>query len=77
LNHHIDRLWLHQAFLRTRRDGATGVDGQTAAAFAEDLPGNLQSLLDRAKTGTYRARARSISSASPTTGAGRGRGTGS
>ena len=48
LNHHLDRLWLHQAFLRTRRDGATGVDGQTAAAFAEDLPGNLQSLLDRA-----------------------------
>jgi group II intron reverse transcriptase/maturase len=55
LNHHIDLHWLHQAFLRTRKDGAAGVDGQTASAFAEDLPGNLQSLLDRAKTGTYRA----------------------
>ena len=55
LNHHIDRHWLHQAFLRTRKDGAAGVDGQTASDFVKDLPGNLQSLLDRAKTGTYRA----------------------
>jgi group II intron reverse transcriptase/maturase len=32
-----------------------GVDGQTAAAYAADLERNLQSLLDRAKSGTYRA----------------------
>jgi len=31
LNHHIDLQWLHAAYLRTRRDGAPGVDGQTAA----------------------------------------------
>lgn len=55
LNHHLDLAWLQQAFARTRQDGATGVDGQTAAVFAEDLQANLQSLLDRAKTGTYRA----------------------
>jgi RNA-directed DNA polymerase len=55
LNHHIDLRWLHEAFLRTRRDGAPGVDGQTAADYAADLPGNLQALLDRAKSGTYRA----------------------
>jgi hypothetical protein len=55
LNHHIDLWWLHEAFLRTRRDGAPGVDGQTAAAYEADLRGNLQSLLDRAKSGTYRA----------------------
>jgi RNA-directed DNA polymerase len=55
LNHHIDRAWLLQAFLRTRRDGATGVDGQTASDFMQRLPENLQSLEDRAKTGTYRA----------------------
>jgi group II intron reverse transcriptase/maturase len=32
-----------------------GVDGQTAAVFAEDLEGNLQALLDQAKSGVYRA----------------------
>jgi group II intron reverse transcriptase/maturase len=55
LNHHIDRGWLYEAFLRTRRNGAPGVDGQTAEAYAANLPDNLQSLLDRAKTGSYRA----------------------
>jgi group II intron reverse transcriptase/maturase len=55
LNHHIDLAWLYEALLRTRRDGAPGVDGQTATAYEADLRGNLQSLLDRAKSGTYRA----------------------
>src|ERR1019366_5687830 len=55
LNHHIDRAWLYEAFLRTRRDGAPGVDGQTAADYEANLWGNLQALLDRAKSGTYRA----------------------
>jgi RNA-directed DNA polymerase len=47
--------WLSQAYHRTRKDGAVGVDGQTAEDYAADLEGNLQSLLDRAKSGTYRA----------------------
>ena len=55
LNHHIDLAWLYEAFLRTRRDGAPGVDGQTAAGYEADLRGNLQRLLDRAKSGDYRA----------------------
>jgi RNA-directed DNA polymerase len=55
LNHHLDLLWLHEAFLRTRRDGAPGIDGQTAADYEADLQGNLQALLDRAKSGNYRA----------------------
>ena len=55
LAHHIDLRWLYEAFLRTRKDGATGVDGQTSEDFAADLPGNLQALLDQAKSGTYRA----------------------
>ena len=55
LNHHLDLTWLHEAFLRTRRDGAPGVDGQSATDYEADLRGNLQSLLDRAKSGTYRA----------------------
>jgi RNA-directed DNA polymerase len=30
LNHYIDREWLKEAYRRTRKDGAVGVDGQTA-----------------------------------------------
>jgi retron-type reverse transcriptase len=32
-----------------------GVDGQDGEDYAVDLMGNLQSLLDRAKSGTYHA----------------------
>src|SRR5207249_10834264 len=42
-------------YRRTRKDGAVGVDQQTAEQYADDLEGNLQSLLDRAKAGTYSA----------------------
>ena len=55
VSHHIDVGWLEEAVRRTRRDGATGVDGQTAEEYAKDLEGNLQSLLNRAKSGQYRA----------------------
>jgi RNA-directed DNA polymerase len=55
LNHHIDQRWLYEAFLRTRRDGAPGVDGQTAADYEARLRDNLQALLERAKSGAYRA----------------------
>ena len=55
LAHHIDLEFLKEAYRRTRKDGATGVDGQNAAGYAEKLEENLQSLLDRAKSGTYRA----------------------
>ncbi len=55
LAHHIDLDLLREAFRRTRKDGAVGVDGVTAAEYERDLEANLQSLLDRAKSGTYRA----------------------
>lgn len=55
LAHHIDVEWLREAYRRTRKDGATGVDGQTAKQYEERLEDNLGSLLDRAKSGTYRA----------------------
>jgi RNA-directed DNA polymerase len=55
LNHHLDLSWLHEAYRRTRKDGAAGVDGQTAADYAEHLEANLQDLLERAKSGRYRA----------------------
>ncbi len=51
----MDIDWLCGAFYRTRKDGAPGVDGQTWDQYAENLEANLQSLLDRAKSGTYRA----------------------
>ena len=53
LAHHIDIAWLHEAYVKTRKDGAVGVDGQTADEYEVDLWGNLQRLLDRAKSGTY------------------------
>ena len=55
LAHHIDIDWLKEAYRRTRKDGAVGVDGQTAADYAADLEGNLRSLLGRAKSGRYQA----------------------
>jgi RNA-directed DNA polymerase len=53
LAHLIDIFWLHEASNRTRKDGAAGVDGQTGKDYEANLEGNLQSLLDRAKSGTY------------------------
>jgi RNA-directed DNA polymerase len=55
LAHLIDIDWLREAYRRTRKDGATGVDGQSAIEYANDLESNLLSLLDRAKSGRYRA----------------------
>ncbi len=51
----IDLNWLREAYRRTRKDGAVGVDGQTGEEYAVDLESNLRSLLDRAKSGTYSA----------------------
>ena len=55
LAHYIDLDWLREAYRRTRKGGAVGVDGQRAREYAADLEVNLQSLLDRAKSGTYKA----------------------
>jgi len=55
LNHHLDLIWLVTAYNRTRKDGAPGVDGQTADDYGLTLWDNLESLLDRAKSGAYRA----------------------
>ena len=55
LSHHITLDWLREAWKRTRKDGAVGVDGVTAHEYEQDLERNLQDLLDRAKSGRYRA----------------------
>jgi RNA-directed DNA polymerase len=55
LAHHMDKTWLREAYRRTRKDGAQGVDGQSAEEYAKELEANLQLLLERAKSGAYRA----------------------
>ncbi len=37
LAHHIDVDWLREAFRRTRKDGARGVDGRSAQEYGERL----------------------------------------
>lgn len=55
LAYHIDVQWLYEAYRMTRKDAAVGVDGVTADEYAKGLGVKLQNLLDRAKSGTYRA----------------------
>ena len=53
LHHHIDVEWMHEAYRRTRKDGAVGIDGVTAADYETDLGANLRDLLNRIKSGRY------------------------
>jgi retron-type reverse transcriptase len=53
LNQYLTKELLHTAYQQTRKDGAVGVDGQTATEYALDLEDNLESLLERAKSGCY------------------------
>jgi len=51
----IDLEWLREAYRLTRKDGAPGIDGVTAADYAENLEANLLDLLGRIKSGRYQA----------------------
>jgi len=53
LSHHIDLDLLREAYRRTRKDGATGVDDMTAKEYASKLDEHLASLLERYKSGKY------------------------
>ena len=55
LHHVLDLDWMLEAYRTTRKDGATGIDGVAAAEYAETLEANLLDLLDRIKSGRYRA----------------------
>lgn len=56
LAHHVDVALLEEAFRRTRKDGAVGIDGQTASEYAANLDTNLHTLWERLKSGDkYRA----------------------
>ena len=51
LNQYIDYEWVRYAYDRTRKDGAVGVDDQTAADYAANLEQNLCNLVDQLKSG--------------------------
>ena len=55
LNHLLNIEWLYEAYRLTRKDGAVGIDGETARDYEQHLDANLQSLLERVKSGRYRA----------------------
>jgi RNA-directed DNA polymerase len=55
LAHHIDYEWVKYAYDCTRKDGAVGVDGQTGEDYAANLEQNLVGLIERLKSGSYRA----------------------
>ena len=55
LHHVIDLEWMKEAYRLTRKDGAPGIDGVTAADYATNLEANLVDLLDRIKSGRYKA----------------------
>ena len=55
LHHLLDLEWMQEAYRRTRKDGAAGIDGITAADYEQALDSNLEDLLSRIKSGRYKA----------------------
>jgi group II intron reverse transcriptase/maturase len=55
ISHVIDIELLKEAYQRTRKNAAVGVDEQTAQQYTQNLESNLASLLQRFKDGSYRA----------------------
>ena len=47
LAHHIDAVWMGEAYRRVRKEAVAGVDGMTAAHYEVDREANLSSLLER------------------------------
>jgi group II intron reverse transcriptase/maturase len=55
LHHVIDLEWMQEAYALTRKDGATGIDGVTAAEYEANLEANLLDLRERIISGRYQA----------------------
>ncbi len=55
LNHYLDMDWMKEAYRRTRRESAPGVDGKTMEEYGKELENNLQELNGLAKSGRYHA----------------------
>ena len=53
LHHLIDDEWMREAYHRTRKDGASGIDGVTAEDYEKALDLNLEDLMNRIKSGSY------------------------
>jgi RNA-directed DNA polymerase len=53
LHHLIDLEWMFEAYRLTRKDGAPGIDGVTAADYEANLEVHLNDLLTRIKSGRY------------------------
>jgi group II intron reverse transcriptase/maturase len=53
LNKNLDDEWLKEAYRQTRKDGAVGVDGETAENYAAELNTNIAKLREKAKSGSY------------------------
>ena len=47
--HHIDEQWMYCAYEWTRKDGAAGIDGVTAAEYEVGLMERLQNLVELLK----------------------------
>ena len=54
-SHVIDQEWMREAYRLTRKSSAPGIDGVVAAEYESNLEANLQSLLDRIRSGSYKA----------------------
>ena len=55
LHHYIDEEWLRSAFYFLRKDSAPGIDQQTWLEYERGLDENVISVLERAKSGRYKA----------------------
>ena len=55
LAHLIDVGFLWEAYRRTRKDAAPGIDGVTAKQYTQNLEENLRDLYERLRSGQYRA----------------------
>src|SRR3954468_24546889 len=55
LHHVIDLDWMKEAYRLTRKDGAPGIDGVTAADYEANLEANLSDLVGRIRSGRYHA----------------------
>jgi group II intron reverse transcriptase/maturase len=55
LAHLIDEDFLREAYRHTSKSSAPGIDGVTAAAYAEHLDENLRDLHERLRSGRYQA----------------------
>jgi retron-type reverse transcriptase len=53
VSHVIDLEWMKEAYRRTRKSGAVGVDGRTSTEYAANLEENLSALLRKLCSGTY------------------------